>query len=82
MTPFPLTPFPLGFQTLTNDCEMLYFHTAAYQPGAEGGLSAQDPQLAIDWPLPVAGLSPRDAGHSMIGNYFPGIATRRDSDAF
>lgn len=50
--------------------------------GAEGGLNVQDPRLAIDWPLPVAGLSPRDAGHSMIANYFPGIATRTDSDAF
>ena len=37
--------FAHGFQTLTDDCEMLYFHTAAYQPAAEGGLNAQDPRL-------------------------------------
>lgn len=74
--------FAHGFQTLTDDCEMLYFHTAAYQPGAEGGLNAQEPRLGIEWPLPVAGLSPRDAGYPMIGNCFPGIATRRGSDAF
>src|SRR3990172_421521 len=34
--------FAHGFQTLTDDCEMLYFHTAAYQTEAEGGLNAQD----------------------------------------
>ncbi len=66
--------FAHGFQTLTDDCEMLYFHTTAYQPGAEGGLNAQDPQLAIAWPLPVAGLSPRDAAHPFLGNDFTGVA--------
>ena len=66
--------FAHGFQTLTDDCEMLYFHTAAYQPGAEGGLNAQDPRLAIQWPLPVAGLSPRDAAHPLLNNDFTGVA--------
>ena len=31
--------FAHGFQTLSDDCEMLYFHTAAYNPEAEGGLN-------------------------------------------
>lgn len=65
--------FAHGFQTLADDCEMLYFHTAAYQPGAEGGLNVQDPQLAIRWPLPVVGLSPRDNSHSMIEDHVQGI---------
>jgi dTDP-4-dehydrorhamnose 3,5-epimerase len=63
-----------GFQTLTDDCEMLYFHTAAYHPGAEGGLNAQDPRLAIQWPLPVSGLSPRDASHPLLVGDFTGVA--------
>ena len=66
--------FAHGFQTLTDDCEMLYFHTAPYLPGAEGGLNAQDPRLAIQWPLPVAELSPRDAAHSLLGEDFAGVA--------
>jgi dTDP-4-dehydrorhamnose 3,5-epimerase len=66
--------FAHGFQTLADDCEMLYFHTAAYQNSAEGGLNAQDPQLAIAWPLPVAGLSPRDATHPFLGKDFTGVA--------
>lgn len=65
--------FAHGFQTLTDDCELLYFHTAAYQAGAEGGLNAQDPKLAIEWPLSVAGLSPRDAAHPFLNCDFPGV---------
>lgn len=65
--------FAHGFQTLTDDCEMLYFHTAAYQASAEGALNVQDPKLAIAWPLPVAGLSPRDAAHPFLNNDFNGV---------
>jgi len=66
--------FAHGFQTLTEDCEMLYFHTAAYQPGAEAGLHAQDPTLAIQWPQVVAELSLRDAAHPMLSEGFSGVA--------
>lgn len=66
--------FAHGFQTLTDNCEMLYFHTATYQPGAEGGLNAQDPRLVILWPLPVTGLSLRDAAHPMLDDDFTGVA--------
>jgi dTDP-4-dehydrorhamnose 3,5-epimerase len=62
-----------GFQALTDECELLYFHTAAYHPGAEGGLHAQDARLGIDWPLPVAGLSPRDAAHPALDAAFRGV---------
>ena len=65
--------FAHGFQTLSDDCEMLYFHTAAYARDAEGGLNAEDPRLAIQWPLPVVGLSPRDAEHPLLNDGFAGI---------
>lgn len=65
--------FAHGFQTLTDDCEMLYLHTEPYQPGAERGLSAQDSRLAIQWPLPVSGLSPRDAAHPILDDDFIGV---------
>lgn len=67
--------FAHGFQTLSDDSEMLYFHTAAYRAEAEGGVNALDPGLAIVWPLPVAGCSPRDLGHEMITADFTGIRT-------
>ena len=58
--------FAHGFQTLTPDCEMIYFHTAAWQPAAEAGVHPQDPSLGIAWPLAVAEMSARDAAHPAI----------------
>lgn len=66
--------FAHGFQTLTDDCEMLYFHSAAYRPKAEDGLRPLDPRLAIDWPLEIADLSGRDAGHPLIDDAFRGVS--------
>lgn len=65
--------FAHGFQTLTDDCELIYLHTATYDPAAEGGLNPNDPSISVQWPLPIAELSPRDAGHPMISKDFAGI---------
>lgn len=64
-----------GFQALEAASELLYLHTAAYRAEAEGGVAAQDARLAIAWPLPVAGLSARDAAHPPIAADFQGLAT-------
>ncbi len=58
--------FAHGFQTLTNDCELLYFHTAAWSPEAEAGLNALDPALGIPWPLEISEISQRDRSHPML----------------
>lgn len=55
--------FAHGFQTLSPNSELLYFHSQIYSPAHEGGLRHDDPHLAIPWPRPVADLSPRDAAH-------------------
>lgn len=65
--------FAHGFQTLTEDCELLYLHTAAYQPDAEDGLNALDPRLAIDWPRPISERSARDQAHALITAAFTGL---------
>lgn len=65
--------FAHGFQTLTDDCEMLYLHTAAYSPRAEAGLNPQDAKLGIAWPLPIAKISTRDATHALIADDFEGV---------
>ena len=62
-----------GFQTLTENCEMLYFHSAAYHPGAEGGLNPNDPAIDIRWPREVTELSPRDAAHPLVTKDFAGV---------
>ncbi|MDX5367281.1 MAG: dTDP-4-dehydrorhamnose 3,5-epimerase family protein [Alphaproteobacteria bacterium] len=54
--------FAHGFQTMTDDVEMFYIHSAAYAPAAEGGVRADDPALGIEWPLPIGERSERDMG--------------------
>ena len=49
-----------GFQTLSDNCEMLYLHTAAHNAEAEGRVSADDARVAINWPLPIGEMSDRD----------------------
>lgn len=65
--------FAHGFQTLTEECEMLYLHTAVYRPDAESGLHSQDLRLSIRWPLSIAELSPRDAAHPLLHDDFVGV---------
>lgn len=62
-----------GFQVLEANSELLYLHTAAYWPEADGGVAYNDPALNITWPLPVTELSQRDRQHVMIGADFLGI---------
>lgn len=62
-----------GFQALTDDCELLYLHTAAYHLEAEGALNVADPALHITWPLPIASLSERDRSHPFITQNFAGV---------
>ena len=65
--------FAHGFQALTEDCEMLYFHTSPYTSNAEGALNALDPKLAIQWPLKVTEQSTRDKEHPMIKTDYKGV---------
>ena len=65
--------FAHGFQTLSNDAELLYCHSAAYVAQAEGGLNPSDSRLGIRWPLPITELSIRDAGHPLITADFEGV---------
>jgi dTDP-4-dehydrorhamnose 3,5-epimerase len=62
-----------GFQTLHEDCEMLYLHDQPYAPQYEGGVSIRDPRLGIAWPLEITQISERDAGFAMIDDAFEGI---------
>ncbi len=68
--------FAHGFQTLTEDCQMLYLHSAMYQPEAEGALNAMDEKVAIEWPLTLTDISERDQQHPMIDSKFTGVTLR------
>jgi dTDP-4-dehydrorhamnose 3,5-epimerase len=67
------TGFAHGFQTLTDDCELVYLHSKLYAPNAEAALNVNDPRLAIKWPLPIRSLSERDARHPLVSDSFTGI---------
>jgi len=62
-----------GFQVLAADSELLYLHSAAYAPGAEGGIYYNDPLLSIDWPLDVTDISSRDQLHGLLLETFQGL---------
>ena len=65
--------FAHGFQTLTSNCELVYFHTTSYVATSEGALNALDPRLAIDWPKTITTRSERDSSHPMLSDDFKGI---------
>ncbi|HEY2141431.1 MAG TPA: dTDP-4-dehydrorhamnose 3,5-epimerase [Solirubrobacteraceae bacterium] len=55
--------FAHGFCVLSDVADVLYKQTAYYDPAAERGIAWDDPDVAIEWPLPVDELivSERDA---------------------
>ena len=65
--------FAHGFQTLTSDCEMLYFHTADYNKDFEGAINAVDLKIGIKWPQLITERSERDNNHPMLTDDFEGI---------
>lgn len=65
--------FAHGFQTLTDNCELIYFHTANYKPEQESALNYNDPKINIKWPLPPAMVSDRDSKHPFIQDDFSGV---------
>lgn len=65
--------FAHGFQTLVDDCELLYLHSEVYVPRAEAGLRYNDTWLSIKWPEPVTKVSERDLSHPLIDQEFTGI---------
>src|SRR5690606_24135811 len=43
--------FAHGFQTLEDNCEVLYAMTVPFQPGSGCGIRWDDPALNIAWPM-------------------------------
>ena len=62
-----------GFQTLEDDCELLYYHTSAYNLKAEGGIRYNDAKLNIKWPINVTNISDRDKSYPILTTEFTGI---------
>ncbi len=65
--------FAHGFQTLSDDVHIIYCHSVAYEPKADGGLNPFDPRICVAWPLDVSVISAKDRGLPMLGADFKGL---------
>ncbi|MEK6259350.1 MAG: dTDP-4-dehydrorhamnose 3,5-epimerase [Planctomycetota bacterium] len=52
--------FAHGFQTLTDDTEILYQMSCEHHSASAAGLNWNDPAIAVCWPLPISRISQRD----------------------
>ena len=52
--------FAHGFQVLEDDSQIIYTHSKEYSKEFEGGISPLDPDIQVQWPMPVIGMSERD----------------------
>ena len=53
--------FAHGYQTLTNEAEVICQVSEFYTPGYERGFRYNDPAFGISWPLPISEISAKDA---------------------
>jgi dTDP-4-dehydrorhamnose 3,5-epimerase len=65
--------FAHGFQTLTDNCMMLYLHSNFYHSNFERGIRYNDPAVKFELMLPVTDISDRDKNHPLIKKEFEGI---------
>lgn len=63
--------FAHGFQALTEDVELIYFHSQPYSRELEGGVNPLDESLGVKWPLPASQMSERDLGLSGLSEVEP-----------
>ncbi|MEL7354097.1 MAG: dTDP-4-dehydrorhamnose 3,5-epimerase [Cyanobacteria bacterium J06560_5] len=61
--------FAHGYQTLTDNTEVLYQVSEFYTPSYERGLRYNDPNLNINWPLPVSTISTKDADWPLLPDH-------------
>ncbi|MET7771862.1 dTDP-4-dehydrorhamnose 3,5-epimerase [Nocardia sp. NPDC005366] len=50
-----------GFQAITPTADVCYRIDRSHDPAEDIGVAFDDPDLGIEWPLPVGAVSPRDA---------------------
>jgi len=65
--------FMHGFQTLTNNVYVEYYHSDFFVKELDTGIFYKDKALNIQWPLKVTNISERDKGFSVIDESFKGV---------
>ena len=66
-----------GFLALQDDTQFLYKTTDVYQQGSEGALRWDDPDIAIDWPLPAGLQAPRVNAKDAAAPHLADLPERR-----
>jgi len=72
--------FAHGYQVLEDDTETSYQVGEFYAPDMEGGLRYDDPRLGLEWPLPVAEISEKDAAWAMLDEVEPELRRRMSAE--
>jgi len=62
-----------GFQAMEEDSELLYLHTAFYEPSSEFGVNYADPLISISWQLDPTDISDRDKNYKLLDAAFRGF---------
>ncbi len=57
-----------GFQTLTDETELLYQISGPYVPTSEQNFRWNEPAFGIEWPLPVTVVSEKDASWPLLAS--------------
>ena len=61
--------FAHGFATLSDIAEVQYKQTGYYAPAAEGGITWNDPDVGVEWPISNPILSTRDQNNMSFAEY-------------
>jgi dTDP-4-dehydrorhamnose 3,5-epimerase len=54
-----------GFQTLSDDSDVLYLISTPFDADLARGIRWDDPAFGIQWPLPVSAISARDQSYAL-----------------
>ncbi|EAI2978486.1 dTDP-4-dehydrorhamnose 3,5-epimerase [Campylobacter jejuni] len=65
--------FAHGFQTLSDEVEILYLVTEKFTPNADSGLNPLDESIKIQWPLELGNISDKDKNALKISSNFKGV---------
>ena len=65
--------FAHGFQTLSDNTELIYHHTEFYNANADSGIRFDDPKLNISWPLEPKMISEKDYNYKHMETNFKGF---------
>lgn len=65
--------FAHGFQTLVDDCELIYVVSNPYNPSVEAAVNPFDPRINIQWPLSVSEISEKDKNSKLLTAEFQGV---------